>query len=91
MENDITEIMIRQDEQNFLSQVDALEKLCGDYYVEDMGNESPEQEYLLYIEDHCKELKELIHKLYQAKLYIVKHNPQDMDMDMEFYRDKIGM
>ena len=90
MEN-ITEIMIQQEEQNFISQVYALEKLCGDYYVEDMGNESPEQEYLLDIEDHCKELKELIHKLYQAKLYIVKlkHDPQNMDM--EFYRDKIGM
>ena len=53
-----------------------------------MGNESPEQEYLMYIEEHCKELKELINKLYHAKLYIIKH---DLKNKTEFYRDKLGI
>jgi hypothetical protein len=89
MENDITQIMIQKDEENFISHVNAIENMCCEYYIEDMGNESPEQEYLMYIEDHCKELREVIHKLYKAKLYIIKNNPQNNNID--FYRDKIGI
>ena len=42
-----------------------------------------EQEYLMYIEDHCSELRDLINKLYDTKIYIVKNNPTGV------YRDKI--
>jgi hypothetical protein len=51
-----------------------------------MGNESSEQEYLMYIEDHCRELRELIDKLYYTKLYIIKN---DQVNKIGFYRDKL--
>ena len=54
-----------------------------------MGNESLEQEYIMYIEDHCKELRELIDKLYRTKLYIIKNDP--VNNNIIFYRDKIGI
>ena len=52
-----------------------------------MGNESSEQEYIMYIEDQCKELRDLIDKLYKTKLYIIKNVKYN---DVTFYRDKIS-
>lgn len=45
-----------------------------------------EQEYLMYIADNCREIREFIDKLYQAKMYIIKN---DLSNKTEFYRDKI--
>jgi len=79
---------IKQEQEQFIYHITEIENLSCYYNIEDMGNESPEQEYLMYIEEHCKELKELINKLYHAKLYIIKH---DLKNKTEFYRDKLGI
>ena len=89
--NDNTEKNIeiaKKEEEKFISHINEIENLCSDYNVEDMGNESSEQEYIMYIEDHCKELIELIDKLYRTKLYIIKNDP--VNNNIEFYRDKIS-
>ena len=79
---------IKQEQDKFIYHINEIENLSCYYNIEDMGNESPEQEYLMYVEEHCKELKELINKLYHAKLYIIKH---DLKNKTEFYRDKLGI
>lgn len=79
---------IKQEQEQFIYHITEIENLSCYYNIEDMGNESPEQEYLMYIEENCKELKELINKLYHAKLYIIKH---DLKNKTEFYRDKLGI
>jgi hypothetical protein len=89
--NDNTEKNIelaKKEEENFIYHIDEIENLCSSYTIEDMGNESSEQEYIMYIEDHCKELRELIDKLYKTKLYIIKNDP--VNNNIEFYRDKIS-
>ena len=43
----------------------------------------------MYIEEHCRELRELIDKLYRTKLYIIKNDP--VNKNITFYRDKIGI
>jgi hypothetical protein len=63
---------INEEHAHFISHLDALENINSVYRIEDMGNESPEQEYLMYIEDHCQELRDLINKLYAAKIYIIE-------------------
>ena len=77
---------IKQEQEQFLYHLSELENMDSVYNIEDMGNESPEQEYLMYIADHCREIRELIYKLYQAKIYIIKN---DLSNKTEFYRDKI--
>jgi len=77
---------IKQEQEQFLYHLSELENMDSVYNIEDMGNESPEQEYLMYIADHCREIRELIDKLYQAKIYIIKN---DLSNKTEFYRDKI--
>ena len=77
---------IKQEQEQFLYHLSELENMDCVYNIEDMGNESPEQEYLMYIADHCREIRELIDKLYQAKIYIIKN---DLSNKTEFYRDKI--
>ena len=86
-----TEIeLAKKEQEQFLYYINELENLSSFYTIEDMGNESSEQEYIMYIEDHCKELRELIDKLYKTKLYIIK-NVKYNDNDITFYRKKIGI
>ena len=80
---------IKEEQEKFIYHINEIENLCSDYNIEDMGNESPEQEYLMYIEDHCKELRELIDKLYRVKLYIIENDP--VNNNITFYRDNIGI
>ena len=82
--NDVIQ-SIKQEQEIFISHINEIENIRSIYDIEDMGNESLEQEYLMYIEDHCSELRDLINKLYHTKLYIVKNNPTGI------YRDKIGI
>jgi hypothetical protein len=76
---------INEDHAHFISHLDALENINGEYRIEDMGNESPEQEYLMYIEDKCQELRDLINKLYAAKIYII----EAAQNGIEIRRDKL--
>jgi len=85
--NDVTQ-NIRKEQEKFIYHINEIKNISYIYNIEDMGNESPEQEYLMYIEDHCRELKELIDKLYHTKLYIIKNIK---NTNIEFYRDKIGI
>jgi hypothetical protein len=85
-ETDIIE-SIKQEQEKFIYHINEIENLTSDYNIEDMGNESSEQEYIMYIEEHCRELRELIDKLYRTKLYILKNDP--VNNNNFFYRDKI--
>ena len=87
-DNDESIQIIKQEQEQFIYHINEIENLSSEYNIEDMGNESPEQEYIMYIEEHCKELRELINKLYKTKLYIIKN---DLSNKTEFYRDKIGV
>ena len=87
MEKEVDSAIMEQEQ--FINHINAIENLAYSYNIEDMGNESSEQEYLMYIEDHCRELRELIDKLYRTKLYIIKNDP--VNNEIEFYRDKIGI
>ena len=80
---------IREEQEKFIYHINEIENLSSDYNIEDMGNESSEQEYIMYIEEHCRELRELIDKLYRTKLYIIKNDP--VNNNVTFYRDKIGI
>ena len=80
----------KKEQEQFLYHINEIENLSSSYTIEDMGNESSEQEYIMYIEDQCKELRELIDKLYRTKLYIIK-NVKYSDNDITFYREKIGI
>jgi hypothetical protein len=73
--------------EQFIAILDTLEDIDCVYQIEHIGYESSEQEYLMYIADHCKELRELINKLYYTKLYIMKavHN------NIELRREDIGL
>ena len=88
-DNDYNIQKIMDEKEKFINHIDEIENLRYEYNIEDMGNESSEQEYLMYIEDHCKELRELVDKLYKTKLYIIKNDP--VNNGIEFYRDKIGI
>ena len=77
----------KKEQEKFIYHINELENLSSSYTIEDMGNESSEQEYIMYIEDQCKELRELIDKLYKTKLYIIKNVKYN---DVTFYRDKIS-
>jgi len=88
-DNDDVLEKIKEEQEKFIYHINEIENLCSDYNIEDMGNESSEQEYIMYIEDHCKEIRELIDKLYRTKLYIIKNDP--VNNGIEFYRDKIGI
>ena len=79
---------IREEQDKFIYHINEIENLSSDYNIEDMGNDSPEQEYIMYIEESCRELREMINKLYLAKLYIIKN---DLNNKTEFYRHKIGI
>jgi hypothetical protein len=79
---------ISEEQEKFIYHINEIENLSSDYTIEDMGNESSEQEYIMYIEEHCRELRELIDKLYRTKLYIINNDP--VNNNIEFYRDKIG-
>ena len=87
MENEDIIQNIKSEQENFIYHINEIESISSVYNIEDMGNESPEQEYLMYIEDHCRELRELIDKLYHTKLYIIKHDP--INNGICFYRDEI--
>lgn len=87
-ENDDIIKNISEEQEKFIYHINEIENLSSDYTIEDMGNESSEQEYIMYIEEHCRELRELIDKLYRTKLYIIKNDP--VNNNIEFYRDKIG-
>ena len=89
MENEDIIKNVRQEQEQFIYHINEIENLSCHYNIEDMGNESSEQEYIMYIEDHCRELRELIDKLYLTKLYIIKNDP--VNNGIEFYRDKIGI
>jgi hypothetical protein len=78
---------ISHEQEKFIYHINEIENLSSDYNIEDMGNESLEQEYIMYMEEHCRELRELIDKLYRTKLYIIKNDP--VNNNIEFYRDKI--
>jgi len=92
-ENDEDDVLvlekIREEQEKFIYHINEIENLSSDYNIEDMGNESSEQEYIMYIEEHCRELRELIDKLYRTKLYIIKNDP--VNNNVTFYRDKIGI
>ena len=81
--------LAKKEKAKFIYHINEIENLSSSYTIEDMGNESSEQEYIMYIEDHCKELRELIDKLYKTKLYIIK-NIKYTNTDITFYRDKIS-
>ena len=85
-ENDNDDVIqaVKEEQEKFIYHINEIENLSCDYNIEDMGNESLEQEYLMYIEEHCKELRELIDKLYRTKLYIIKNDP--VNNGIEFYR-----
>ena len=83
---DVTQTII-QERAKFIYHINEIENISCHYNIEDMGNESSEQEYLMYIEEHCRELRELIDKLYYTKLYIIKNDPVNNNVD--FYRDKL--
>ena len=87
-ENDDIIKNISEEQEKFIYHINEIENLSSVYTIEDMGNESSEQEYIMYIEEHCRELRELIDKLYRTKLYIIKNDP--VNNNIEFYRDKIG-
>ena len=78
---------LKQEKEKFIYHLNEIENLSCEYNIEDMGNESPEQEYIMYIEDHCKELRELIDKLYHTKLYIINA----VQNNIELRRDNIGI
>lgn len=78
---------IKQEHEKYIYHINEIENIRCEYNIEDMGNESPEQEYLIYIEDHCKELRELIDKLYHTKLYIINA----VQNNVELRRDDIGI
>jgi hypothetical protein len=80
--------VIKMEEEKFIYHINEIENLSSEYNIEDMGNDSPEQEYIMYIEECCRELREMINKLYRAKLYIIKN---DLNNKTEFYRHKIGI
>ena len=90
MEEDKDDVVqnIREEQDKFIYHINEIENLSSDYNIEDMGNDSPEQEYIMYIEESCRELREMINKLYLAKLYIIKN---DLNNKTEFYRHKIGI
>jgi len=90
MEEDKDDVIqnIREEQDKFIYHINEIENLSSDYNIEDMGNDSPEQEYIMYIEESCRELREMINKLYLAKLYIIKN---DLNNKTEFYRHKIGI
>ena len=79
----------KKEQAQIIYHINEIENLSSTYTIEDMGNESSEQEYIIYIEDQCKELRELIDKLYRTKLYIIK-NIKYTNTDVTFYRDKIS-
>ena len=81
--------LAKKEQEKFIYHIDEIVNLSSSYTIEDMGNESSEQEYIMYIEDQCKELRELIDKLYKTKLYIIK-NIKYTNTDVTFYRDKIS-
>ena len=81
--------LAKKEQEQFIYHINEIENLSSSYTIEDMGNESSEQEYIMYIEDQCKELRELIDKLYRTKLYIIK-NVKYTNTDVTFYRDKIS-
>jgi len=88
-DNDDNDIQnIKQEQEKFIYHINEIDNLSSDYNIEDMGNDSPEQEYIMYIQEHCTELREMINKLYQAKIYIIKN---DLCNKTEFYRHKIGI
>lgn len=89
-DNDNDDIIqaVKEEQEKFIYHINEIENLSSDYNIEDMGNESSEQEYIMYIEEHCRELRELIDKLYRTKLYIIKNVK---NTDIVFYRDKIGV
>ena len=88
-ENDDVLEKIKEEQEKFIFHINEIENLSSDYNIEDMGNESSEQEYIMYIEDHCRELREIIDKLYRTKTYIIKNDP--VNNNIEFYREKIGI
>ena len=88
-ENDDVLEKIKEEQEKFIFHINEIENLSSDYTIEDMGNESSEQEYIMYIEDHCRELREIIDKLYRTKRYIIKNDP--VNNNIEFYREKIGI
>ena len=88
-ENDDVLEKIKEEQEKFIFHINEIENLISDYNIEDMGNESSEQEYIMYIEDHCRELREIIDKLYRTKTYIIKNDP--VNNNIEFYREKIGI
>ena len=90
MEEDKDDVIqnIREEQDKFIYHINEIENLSSDYNIEDMGNDSPEQEYIMYIEESCRELREMINKLYLAKLYIIKN---DLNNKTEFYRHKIDI
>ena len=81
--------LAKKEQEQFFYHINEIENLSSSYTIEDMGNESSEQEYIMYIEDQCKELRHLIDKLYRTKLYIIK-NVKYSNTDVTFYRDKIS-
>jgi len=87
MENEEDIKNIKLEEEKFIYHINEIENIYSIYNIEDMGNESPEQEYLMYIEDHCKELRELIKKLYHTKLYIIK----TVQNNIELRRDNMNL
>jgi len=73
MENKKIIKAVEKEQAKFINYVEQIENIGSEYQIEDMGNESQEQEYLKYIDDKCIELKELINTLYEIKLNIIKN------------------
>jgi hypothetical protein len=60
-------IIKKIEKDKFIYHINEIENISSIYNIDDMGNESSEQEYLMYIEEHCIKLRELINKLYSNK------------------------
>lgn len=67
---------IKAEQDTFLNHIDEIYAIKWNYTIEgaNLCNESLECEYLYYIEDHCRELRELINKLYEEKIRILSQN-----------------
>ena len=84
MEKDDVIQAVKEEQEKFIYHINEIENLSYYPYPLYYNDESLEQEYLMYIEEHCKELRELIDKLYRTKLYIIKNDP--VNNGIEFYR-----
>uniref|UniRef100_A0A6C0EXP3 Uncharacterized protein n=1 Tax=viral metagenome TaxID=1070528 RepID=A0A6C0EXP3_9ZZZZ len=68
-----------KERETFLNYIDDLHTIDCLYEHIEMDNNSQEQEEILfYINEHCSELRELINKLYETKITLMKQGKQKL-------------